>query len=242
MMNWKLTLEYDGTDFSGWQIQPNARTVQEELERGLSQITGGFARVAGAGRTDRGVHAAGQVASVALEKEFRPESLQGSLNGVLPDDVVVLGAEVVPQEFHARFSASARRYRYTILKRPTALERRFVWKCPYRLDEGLLERCAAGIVGEQDFTSFAKVSAETEHDVCRVTEAVWTRKDERLEFSITANRFLYGMVRTLVGSMVDVARGYRSWEEWEAILHVKDRRAAGAAAPAQGLCLMSITY
>ena len=145
MANWKITLEYDGTDFSGWQIQPNARTVQEELERGLAQITGGSVRVAGAGRTDSGVHAAGQVASVALEKEFRPEALQRSLNGVLPHDVVVLGTEVVPQEFHARFSAHARHYQYTILQRPTALERRFVWNCPYRLNDDLLERCAARI-------------------------------------------------------------------------------------------------
>ena len=242
MTNWKITLEYDGTDFSGWQFQSNARTVQEELESGLAQVAGGYVRVAGAGRTDSGVHAAGQVASVLLDKEFRPEALHRSLNGVLPADVVVLGTEVVPQEFHARFSARARTYRYTIVQRPSALERRFVWNCPYRLDDALLDRCAAQIVGELEFTSFAKVAAETEHDLCRVTEAVWTRSGGRLEFSITSNRFLYGMVRALVGTMVDVARGYRSFEDWEAILHAKDRREAGAAAPAQGLCLMSITY
>ncbi|MEK6649906.1 MAG: tRNA pseudouridine(38-40) synthase TruA, partial [Bacteroidota bacterium] len=102
--------------------------------------------------------------------------------------------------------------------------------------------CAARIRGEHAFTSFAKFDAETDHDVCRVAEAVWTRNEGRLEFSITANRFLYGMVRALVGTMVDVARGYRPWEDWETILTAKDRRAAGASAPAQGLCLMSIMY
>jgi tRNA pseudouridine38-40 synthase len=242
MTTWKLTLEYDGTDFSGWQIQPNARTVQEVLEQALHQIVGSPVRVAGAGRTDSGVHAAGQVASMAMEKEFRPEALLRSLNGVLPEDVAVLRAKRVHSDFHARFSAIARRYRYTIMQRPTALDRRFVWECMYGLDDGLLQTCAESIMGEHDFGSFAKVDGETEHDVCRILEARWTRQDGRLELSVRANRFLYGMVRALVGTMVDVARGYRTWNEWEGILQANDRRTAGAAAPAKGLCLMDITY
>ncbi len=242
MTNWKLTIEYDGTDFSGWQIQPNGRTVQEEIERGLAQITGLPARIAGGGRTDTGVHAAGQVASVELEKEFRPEQLRRSLNGVLPADVAIVMAEVVPAEFHARFSASSRQYRYSIVQRPIAIGRHYAWTCHYQLDIGLLNDCASGLAGEHDFTSFAKADAETEHGMCRVSHAEWQCVDHRLEFTIEANRFLYGMVRTLVGTMVDVARGYRSFDEWKTIFDARDRKVAGAAAPPHGLCLLAIRY
>jgi tRNA pseudouridine38-40 synthase len=242
MSNWKLTIEYDGSEFSGWQIQPNARTVQEEIEHGLTRITGSPTRIAGGGRTDAGVHASGQVASVELEKEFRPEVLRRSLNGVLPYDVVILNAETVPADFHARFSARSRRYRYAIVQRPNAIGRQYAWTCHYEMDAGILRECASRVMGEQDFTSFAKADAETEHGICRVTEASWQTMDHRLEFTITANRFLYGMVRALVGTMVDVARGYRKIEEWKTICDARDRSAAGAAAPAQGLCLMSISY
>ena len=242
MTNWKLTLEYDGTEFSGWQIQANARTVQEELERGLAQIAGSFVRVAGGGRTDTGVHATGQVVSMELEKRFQPEALKRSLNGVLPYDIAVLGAEVADPDFHARFSACARRYRYSIIQRPSAIGRQYSWMCFYPLDLTLLETCAARIIGEHDFMSFAKTGSETEHGLCRVTEAHWTGTKDGLEFTITANRFLYGMVRALVGTMVEVARGYRQPSDWTAIMEARERQAAGAAAPAHGLCLLAIQY
>lgn len=242
MANWKLTIEYDGTGFSGWQIQPNARTVQEEIERGLAQITGSPARIAGGGRTDAGVHAAGQVATVMLEKEFQPDVLRRSLNGVLPDDVVILRAEEVPKEFHARFSASSREYRYSIVQRPNAIGRQFAWTCHYALDVELLNACASRLAGEHDFTSFAKADADTEHGTCRVLRAGWHHAEQRMDFTIEANRFLYGMVRTLVGTMVDIARGYRPIDEWRKIFEARDRKSAGAAAPPQGLCLLSIRY
>lgn len=242
MAHWKIVLEYDGTDFSGWQIQPNGRTVQEELERALRQITGADVRVAGGGRTDAGVHARGQVATFSLYKELGPDELRRSLNGVLPEDVVVHEASIVDDQFHARFSASARRYAYTIAVGPTAIDRRTTWACPYRLDEDVLHRLAVRVKGEHDFTSFAKVGSEVEHGRCIVTTSEWRMDGDRWFYHVKANRFLYGMVRALVGTMVDMARGYRPESDWDAILEAKDRRKAGTAAPACGLCLMSIEY
>jgi tRNA pseudouridine38-40 synthase len=242
MTHWKVVLEYDGTEFSGWQIQPNGRTVQEELEKALRQITGDDVRVAGGGRTDAGVHARGQVATFAINKDHGPAELRRSLNGVLPEDVVVLDACVVGPEFHARFSAKSRRYAYTIAIGATAIDRRTVWACPYRLDAGVLRRIAVRVMGEHDFTSFAKVGSEVEHGLCIVTQSEWRMMGDRWVYHVQANRFLYGMVRALVGTMVDMARGYRPEAEWDAILDARDRRMAGTAAPARGLCLMSIEY
>ncbi len=242
MAHWKVVLEYDGTDFSGWQIQPNGRTVQEELERAVRQISGEGIRVAGAGRTDAGVHARGQVATFALATTFTPEDLRRSLNGVLPEDIVVHSVEPVPDDFHARYSATARRYAYTIGLGPAAIDRRILWVCPYRLDIEVLRRCATRVLGQHDFTSFAKVGTDTVHGRCTVTRSEWVLKDRRLIYHVKADRFLYGMVRALVGTMVDMARGYRSETEWDGIMSAGDRRQAGTAAPAHGLCLVEVEY
>lgn len=242
MAHWKIVLEYDGTEFCGWQIQPNGRTVQEELERALRQITGEVVRVAGGGRTDAGVHARGQVATFSLVKEFAPVELRRSLNGVLPEDVVVHSAGIVDGRFHARFSATARRYAYTIAVGPTAIDRRSAWICPYRLDAEALHRLAGRVNGEHDFTSFAKVGSDIEHGRCIVTMSEWMIEGDRWVYHVQADRFLYGMVRALVGTMVDIARGYRPESDWDAILEARDRRQAGTAAPACGLCLMAIAY
>jgi tRNA pseudouridine38-40 synthase len=242
MTNWKIVLEYDGTEFSGWQIQPNGRTVQEELEKALRQITGADVRVAGGGRTDAGVHARGQVATFSMVKDLGPEELRRSLNGVLPEDVVVHAASVVDGQFHARFSATARRYAYTIAVGATAIDRRTAWACPYRLDADALHRIAGRVIGEHDFTSFAKIGSDVEHGRCIVTRSEWRTQENRWIYHVQANRFLYGMVRALVGTMVDISRGYRPESDWDAILAAKDRRKAGTAAPVCGLCLMAIEY
>lgn len=242
MAHWKVVIEYDGTDFSGWQIQPNGRTVQEEVEKALQQITGSPVRIAGGGRTDSGVHARGQVATFSLEKAVSAGDLRRSLNGVLPEDVVVHSAEEVEERFHARFSASARNYVYTIAVGGTAIDRRTAWNCPYRLDADILRQGAAKVLGEHDFTSFAKVGSETDHGRCRVTRSEWTFDGDRWRYHVRSDRFLYGMVRALVGTMVDMARGYRPLEEWDAIVAARQRRLAGTAAPACGLCLVSIEY
>ncbi len=238
----RMVVEYDGTDFAGWQVQPNARTVQEEIERALRQVLQKPVSIVGGGRTDAGVHARGQVASFRTEGAVDPATLQRSLNGVLPEDVVVRKLDRVPDEFHARYSARERRYVYTIMRRPTALERRFSWQLFYRLDLPLLDACAAQLVGGHDYASFCKADSDVKETTCTVRSAAWTLADDVLRFEIAANRFLYGMVRALVGTQVDVARGYTPVEAFRTIFDAKDRRAAGVAAPARGLCLEEIRY
>lgn len=240
--NIKLTLEYDGTDFVGWQIQPNGRSVQGELENALAQLLQESVKTVGAGRTDAGVHARGQVANFRTNSTMGTHELQRGVNALLPADVVVLEVEEVPLEFHARYSAVARSYSYQIIRRPTALQRRFVWFVGYRLDHELLAVCAKSIVGERDFGSFAKTGSTENDRVCNVKHAQWVERNGLLIFEITANRFLYGMVRALVGTMIDVARGYTTLDEWNHILQVGQRSEAGMSAPAHGLFLDSVTY
>ncbi|HXG38279.1 MAG TPA: tRNA pseudouridine(38-40) synthase TruA [Bacteroidota bacterium] len=242
MRNIKLTLEYDGTDFVGWQVQPNGRSVQEELEKALRQILQEECKTNAAGRTDSGVHARGQVANFVTSSAVALQPLVKSLNGVLPEDVVVLNAEEVDEQFHARYSAKSRRYRYVISRTPTALLRKYSWPLGYQLDVALMQRCADTIRGEHDFQSFCKAEAEVNHYRCIVHSAEWRETGSMLEFNITANRFLHGMVRALVGTMVDVGRGYTSFEEFNRILEARKRNVAGMAAPSKGLFLEEVMY
>jgi tRNA pseudouridine38-40 synthase len=238
----RLTLEYDGTDFVGWQFQKNGRSVQQAVEVALHEITQEDIRVVGGGRTDAGVHARGQVASFRMEKEVESSLLVRSLNGVLPDDVVVLSAQEVPPDFNARFNARKRRYQYYICRRPTALQRKYSWWLNYQFDLAAMQECASQTIGEHDFASFCKSESEVEHHRCAVLVARWITEDPMIRFEITANRFLHGMVRALVGTMVEVGRGFRKAEEFQKILEATDRRKAGEAAPAQGLFLEEIIY
>lgn len=242
MPNIKLTLEYDGTDFAGWQLQANGRSVQGELEKALRQILQQDIRAHGAGRTDSGVHARAQVANFYVNEKVDRGLLQKSLNAVLPDDVVVYALEEVPDSFHARFSARSRSYEYIIEQRPTAIGRKYCWLNTYALETKLLKQCAAQAMGTHSFRSFCKTGNETEDFDCRVSGAEWRTEESRFKFSITADRFLYGMVRALVGTMVEVARGYRASEEFGKILAAEDRSKAGMSAPAQGLFLTRVTY
>lgn len=242
MRNIKLTLEYDGTNFVGWQMQPNGRSVQEELEKGLQQILQEDCKTNAAGRTDSGVHARDQVVNFLTTSNVSITQLVKSLNGVLPEDVAVIGVEEVDEKFHARYSAKGRRYRYSISRKPTALARHYCWYLSYPLDLALMRQCIELIRGEHDFQSFCKVEADVDHYRCIVQAAEWKGRDANLEFDITANRFLHGMVRALVGTMVDVGRGYTSMEEFRKILDARDRRTAGMAAPAKGLFLEEVFY
>ncbi len=239
----KLTLEYDGTEFVGWQSQQNGRSVQDVVEAALQTILQTRVRIIGAGRTDAGVHALGQVASFQTETSLHCERLGHSLNGLLPEDVVALSVEDAPPEFHARYDARARRYRYVIKRRPTAVDRKYCWSLGYHLDVGLMRQCAAEIVGPHDFRAFCNSESTTPHHRCDVFDATWTEPDpQTVIFDITADRFLHGMVRALVGTVVEIGRGYRPKEDLRAILASGDRRNAGVAAPPQGLFLVEVQY
>jgi tRNA pseudouridine38-40 synthase len=235
----RLTLEYDGTGFHGWAAQPALRTVEGEVRRALAELYGSFDSLAVAGRTDTGVHAVGQVASVDVEGGPPPNSAAEALNAVLPDDVSVVAAAEAAPDFHARHSARSRAYRYRIFRRrtPSPFEARRSWWVPRPLDVAKLERAAGVLLGEHDFRAFTP--SETQHEVFRreVLAARWVERDDHLDFEVEAQSFLRHMVRTLVGTMLDLDP-----ERLHALLEGADRSQAGRTAPPWGLYLERVTY
>jgi len=239
MSTLKLTLEYDGTNFAGWAAQPGLRTVEGEVRKALDEVYPGWTGLAVAGRTDAGVHALRQVASFSGVSGPPPERAPVALNGILPDDIAVAAAEEAPDDFHARFSARGRSYVYRIWRRETTSpfeRRRSLW-WPRPLDEDALAESAAVLLGEHDFRAFTPT--ETQHDVfVRVVEhAEWRRDGDVLEFRITADSFLRHMVRTLVGTMLEVAP-----TAFEPLLGGHSRDEAGTTAPPWGLYLDRVHY
>lgn len=238
----KLVVEYDGTDFSGWQSQKNGRTVQDEMNRALRELLQEEITVTGAGRTDAGVHARGQVCHFDTDNPMEGWAIMRGLNGLLNSDVVVRSAEEAPGSFHARYSARSRTYKYFISQSPTALARKYRWYVGHPLDLGLMQTCADALIGEHDFQAFCKVDSSASHFRCQVTSAQWIASGTDVAFEISANRFLYGMVRSLVGTMVDVGRGHLTVEEFMSIKAGRDRTEASSAAPAAGLVLENVEY
>ena len=242
MRGFRLTVEYDGTDFVGWQSQQNGRAVQDEILKALHQVLGEEITLIGAGRTDSGVHARGQVAGFRTEKTIEPGKLLTALNGLLSEDVRVLSVKDAPASFHARFDARQRRYSYHISLKPSALDRRTCWYVRYHLDVPMMVAAAKQILGKHDFSAFCKHEAEVDNRVCTVMLSEWNATEDRLVYSIAADRFIHGMVRALVGTMVDIGRGYTPLEKVSDIMASRNRSAAGTAAPAKGLCLEEVVY
>jgi tRNA pseudouridine38-40 synthase len=242
MQTIRLIIEYDGTDYVGWQFQLNGRSVQEELEKAIKQILQSDIRITGGGRTDAGVHARGQVASFSVERDVEIDLLAKSMNAVLPENIVIREALEVSLDFNARYDAKKRRYAYFICQEPTAIHRNYCWQVFQKLDFELLKNCAQQIIGEHGFRSFCKVETDLHHHRCTINSAEWKLKDGLLVFEITANRFLHGMVRTLVGTMVNIGRGHTKIEDFKSILEARDRSLAGMSAPAKGLFLEEIIY
>lgn len=238
----RLLLEYDGTNFDGWQIQAEGRTVQGELTRALRMLLREEVTVIGAGRTDAGTHALGQVAHFLTGGDLPVERIRRGLNGLLPPDVAVREAAEAPPGFHARYSARSKRYRYRVRTGKAALDRRQVWSVDHPLSLAAMQEAAVCLPGPHDFGAFCCQDPVPATLRCRVDSCVWRAEGTELVFEIEADRFLRHMVRILVGTMCQVGGGRRAPESLGALLTGGDRAQAGPTAPARGLCLLWVAY
>jgi tRNA pseudouridine38-40 synthase len=243
--NLRLLLEYDGTRYHGWQRQANASTIQEVLEAALTRLTGETITLIGSGRTDAGVHARGQVASFSTASRIPLRAFRDGLNSLLPRDIAVLEASEAAPAFHARKSARSKTYEYRILNRPqpSPLVRHYAWWIAPRLDLEAMAAAAAVLPGEHDFTAFRASGSDNHNPVRRILGAAWS--DETcgwLSFTITATGFLRGMVRSLVGTLVEVGRAKAPVSRLAELLANGVRRDAGPTAPPQGLYLVEVFY
>jgi tRNA pseudouridine38-40 synthase len=242
---YKLTIEYDGTPFVGWQRQHNGPSVQGALEDAVLAFSGERRAVSGAGRTDAGVHALGQVAHLDLADERPVDTVRSAVNFHLkPNPIVITEAEIVPADFHARFSATARRYRYLILNRraPPALDRNRVWHVPVPLDAEAMADAAAMLVGHHDFNSFRSTACQAKSSIRTLDQLDVERVGERIQIAVGARSFLHNQVRILVGTLQFVGRGQWTRHDVAAALVARDRTRAGPTAPPQGLCLTEVRY
>jgi tRNA pseudouridine38-40 synthase len=245
MARYKMTIEYDGGPFAGWQLQANAPTVQGVLENAFFTLTGTRPVVHAAGRTDAGVHARGQVAHVDLDREWDPRVLRNAINAHLrPHPVSVLGVEIVGDDFHARFKAVRRYYLYRIANRPAplALERGKAWWRPVLLNHEAMHEAAQALVGKHDFTTFRAAECQAQSPVKTLGHIAVTREDDMIDITVDARSFLHHQVRSIVGSLKLVGEGKWPIGEVEAALLARDRTRCGPVAPPTGLYLMRVVY
>lgn len=243
-MRYFIYLSYDGTAYHGWQVQPNAVSVQQRMNEALSTLLRGKnSDVTGAGRTDAGVHAHMMVAHFDIEDEVDCVWLPEKLNRILPYDIVVNKVVRVKPDAHARFDAKARTYHYWVYTRKNPFKRHYATRISYPLDFNCMNEAASYLLSVKDFTSFSKLHTDVKTNICRVTKAEWTQVDDDLwQFEITADRFLRNMVRAVVGTLVEVGRGRMSIDDFKRVVAQKDRCAAGDSMPGNALSLVDIAY
>lgn len=249
-MNYKLLIQYDGTDFHGWQVQENDRTIQGELERVIGMLEDAKVNVIGSGRTDAGVHAEGQIANVMINRAFTPDKLRSAINGNLRRDIRVLKAEKAADEFHARFSARKKTYLYRIVNAPvmSPFWRHFAHHEQRPLDVARMTVAARLLLGEHDWTAFASAHTDGDSRIRTVLDCtIQSRWDSRaaanmIEFEITANGFLRYMVRSIIGTLIEVGRGEKDSDTIQTAIVTGDRNLAGKTAPAHGLTLLKVDY
>ena len=240
----RLVLEYDGSRYAGWQRQPDQPTIQEALETALFQLTQETVSVIGAGRTDSGVHALGQVASFRIDRQWTPREWLRGLNARLPDDIAVRSAATVSDDFHARYAAKGKLYEYRILNRGErpALDRAYLWHIHKPLDLAAVQEAATYLVGSHDFSSFEGTLTDNEDPMCDLRQLSLSSQGDVVRIEAFANRFLKHMVRAIVGTLVEVGHGKRTPASLRTVLAAKDRTAAGRTAPPHGLFLVRVDY
>lgn len=238
-----IQLSYDGAAYHGWQKQPNARSVQQTLQEALSMLLQTDIEVVGAGRTDAGVSARMMVAHFETSKACDNEQLVYKLNKLLPHDIAVQRIWEVPDEMHARFSATSRTYHYYIHTHKDPFVRQYSWLVTFPLDFARMNEAASRLPDFDDFTSFSKVNTDTKTNLCNVTEARWTQEGENTwRFTITANRFLRNMVRAIVGTLIEVGRGRMTVDEFCQVIEQRNRCSAGDSVPGHALFLVDVSY
>ncbi len=240
----KLVLEYDGTCYAGWQRQPDQPTIQEAIERAIQQVRQINVSVIGAGRTDSGVHARGQVASFRTELDWPASNWMRALNAVLPKSIAVRSSTLMDDRFHAQHDARGKLYTYRILHRPArpTIDRAFAWHIYRPLNDVAMQQAAATLIGLQNFSSFEGSLTDNTNPICNLQRFAVIRQDDQILIEAYADRFLKHMVRAIVGTVVEVGLGKRPSDSLTEVLRAQDRSAAGQTAPPQGLCLMRVDY
>ena len=240
----KLVLEYDGTCYAGWQRQPDQPTIQEAIERAIHQVSQATVSVIGAGRTDSGVHALGQVASFRTDRDWPASNWMRALNAVLPKDIAVCSSAIMDDRFHAQYDARGKLYTYRILHRPArpTVDRAFVWHIYRSLDEAAMKQAAGTLIGSYDFSSFEGSLTDNTNPICHLQRLAVLGQGEEIHIEAYADRFLKHMVRAIVGTVVEVGLGKRTPDSLTEVLRARDRSAAGQTAPPHGLCLMRVDY
>ena len=244
MPNYKICIQYDGSDYFGWQAQPSGRTIQDNIVKSIDQITHQKVNLIGSGRTDSGVHAFGQVANFKLNSEIDEYKFRKSLNSLLPKDISIKSIEKVDDNFHARFDAKKRIYLYFINQDKSPFYSKYTYNYPYfsTINIDHLKSLSETLVGENDYTSFCKTNTDTENKICNIFAINWKQTNDLLIFRIEANRFLHGMVRTIVGTLLSLSLKAETPEILEKIILDKTRISAGESAPARGLFLFKVKY
>ena len=244
MRNIKLTIQYDGTNYAGWQVQKNGRAIQDVIQSVLRKITGAKANLIGSGRTDAGVHALAQVANFKTRSKIPLERLHMALNSNLPEDIKVAAVQEARPKFNSRRDAKSKLYRYTIAcgRFVDPFMRHFAAKCFYKLDLARMRRAAGMLTGRRDFRSFQKKDGEGKSSVCTIKKIKIEKKGSLIYIDMEADGFLYNMARNIAGTLIEVGRGKFAVEDVSEILAKKDIKASGPTMPAKGLCLMKVRY
>ncbi|MBL7073233.1 MAG: tRNA pseudouridine(38-40) synthase TruA [Candidatus Omnitrophica bacterium] len=244
MRNIKLTIAYDGTNYKGWQLQKNGRTLQGELEKAIERAFGKKCRLYGSGRTDSGVHAKGQIAHFKTAGKLPVKKIPIVLTSLLPQDIQVVRAEEVPFDFHSQFDAKTKHYEYRIFCRKTRdpFIERYAYRWAYKLNLSLMKKEIAALIGEHDFKSFQAADKSARGSVRKIYSARVTKRKQFIIIDIVGNGFLYNMVRNITGTLIEIGRGYFPPGSMKKILKMKDRTTAGPTVPAKGLFLVEVKY